>query len=89
MEIKRLLKIKLFPLLVIILFGCQKNNSILKEIKEDVIYLSDDKLEGRETGTIGEDLALTYIKNRFHQIGVATKIDTFDFKKGCNTCRYC
>lgn len=79
MEIKRLLKSKLFPLLVISLFGCQKNNSTLKEIKEDVIYLSDDKLEGRETGTIGEDLALTYIKNRFHQIGVATKIDTFDF----------
>ena len=47
--------------LTLFLFSCQ-NNNILKEIENDVLYLSDDKLEGRETGTKGEDLAADYIK---------------------------
>jgi hypothetical protein len=42
--------------LILCLFSCQ-NNNILKEIEKDVLYLSEDKLEGRETGTTGEDLA--------------------------------
>ena len=44
--------------LIFFLFSCQ-NNTIFKEIENDVLYLSDDKLEGRETGTIGEDLLQT------------------------------
>ena len=47
--------------LIFFLFSCQ-NNTIFKEIENDVLYLSDDKLEGRETGTKGEDLAADYIK---------------------------
>ena len=64
--------------LTFFLFSCQ-NNTILKEIENDVLYLSDDKLEGRETGTIGEDLAADYIKKRFDKIGLQTKVDTFEF----------
>ena len=44
--------------LTFFLFSCQ-NNTILKEIENDVLYLSDDKLEGREIGTIGGILLQT------------------------------
>lgn len=64
--------------LALFLFSCQ-NKNILKEIENDVLYLSDDKLEGRETGTKGEDLAAEYIVKRFDKIGLQTKVDTFEF----------
>ena len=49
--------------LTLFLFSCQ-NKNILKEIENDVLYLSDDKLEGREIGTTGEDIAADYIKKK-------------------------
>ncbi len=65
-------------ILLICLFSCQED-TVLKEIEKDVLYLSDDKLEGRETGTFGEDIAALYIKKRFDKIGLETKVDTFEF----------
>ena len=47
-------------ILLICLFSCQED-TVLKEIEKDILYLSDDKLEGRETGTFGEDIAALYI----------------------------
>ncbi len=53
------------------------NNAIAKkkkpqtaQIKADITYLADDKLEGRRTGTTGEKLAADYIVQRFTQLGI-------------------
>ena len=43
----------------------------VSEIKKDVYFLADDKLEGREIGTPGELKAAEYIVSRFKEIGVA------------------
>jgi Zn-dependent M28 family amino/carboxypeptidase len=41
-----------------------------QRIADDVNYLADDKLEGRETGTRGYDLAAEYAAKRFREIGL-------------------
>lgn len=41
-----------------------------QRIAADVNYLADDKLEGRETGTRGYDLAAEYAAKRFREIGL-------------------
>lgn len=41
-----------------------------QRIAEDVRYLADDKLEGRETGTRGYDLAAEYAAKRLRRIGL-------------------
>jgi Zn-dependent M28 family amino/carboxypeptidase len=41
-----------------------------KRIRADVAYLADDKLEGRETGTRGYDLAAAYVAKRFKELGL-------------------
>ncbi len=41
-----------------------------QRIADDVNYLADDKLEGRETGTRGYDLAAEYAAKRFRAIGL-------------------
>jgi len=43
------------------------------QLKADVIYLADDKLEGREIGTKGEELAAEYIASRFKDLGLIEK----------------
>jgi len=53
-------------------------------MKEDVLYLSKDSLEGRETGTKGELLAAAYIKNKFVElnlksIGIKDYYQNFNF----------
>lgn len=55
------------------------------QMKYDVQYLASDLLEGRETGTRGEQLAYTYIGQKFAGIGLmpygdsATYIQSFGF----------
>lgn len=43
---------------------------ILQQVKIDVVYLASDYLQGRGTGTIGEERAADYIVHRFQQIGL-------------------
>ena len=55
------------------------------KIKEDVAFLADDKMGGRQTGTQGEILASEYIVKRFKAIGLQPKgtkdyIQSFSFK---------
>jgi len=45
----------------------------IAQLKADVIYLADDKLEGRATGTKGEKLAAEYIAQRFEKLGLSAK----------------
>ena len=41
-----------------------------KRIEADVRYLADDKLEGRDTGTPGYDLAAEYVARRYAEMGL-------------------
>ena len=56
------------------LFGQQSNDPLLG-LRVDVVYLSSDLLEGRETGKEGENMAAEYIASRFQDIGLAPKGD--------------
>ncbi|OBX21557.1 MULTISPECIES: M28 family peptidase [Bizionia] len=71
--------------LFISLLGCKKDYTHENRIKEDVTFLADDKLEGRETGTKGEQEAAAYIVKRFEEMGIQGKgtnnfYQTFTFK---------
>ncbi|MEZ5044825.1 MAG: M28 family peptidase [Saprospiraceae bacterium] len=62
----------------------------LQQLKIDVVYLSSDYLEGRETAKKGEQLASEYIAHRFQALGLQPKGDDgsfyhhFDFKHNDN-----
>ncbi|MEM6963865.1 MAG: M28 family peptidase [Bacteroidota bacterium] len=47
----------------------------LLQTQIDVVYLASDYLQGRETGTIGEERAADYIVHRFKEIGLTPKGD--------------
>ncbi|MFV0572430.1 MAG: M28 family peptidase [Xanthomarina gelatinilytica] len=71
--------------LFISLLGCKQEYSYKNKIKEDVAFLADDTLEGRETGTKGEHAAAAYIVERFKELGLQPKgiegfYQTFTFK---------
>ncbi|MEJ7611545.1 MAG: M20/M25/M40 family metallo-hydrolase [Ferruginibacter sp.] len=57
-------------------------------LKETINYLSDDRLEGRRTGSAGEKLAYTYIEKKFRSAGIKplkpriTYIQPFDVNDG-------
>ncbi len=60
---------------------------LLNNLKEHVQFLADDKLEGRQTGTKGEELAMEYIANQYRQIGLEPKgtngyIQQFEINEG-------
>jgi len=64
--------------LFITLLGCKKDYKPENKIQEDVTFLADDKLEGRETGTKGEQEAAAYIADRFMALGLDPKgTDTY------------
>ena len=65
---------------MIVAFTLTGQNDDLISIKVDVVYLSSDLLEGRETGTEGEAMAAQYIANRFNQLGLNTSFQSFDFE---------
>jgi aminopeptidase YwaD len=50
-----------------------REKKLLEQLKKDVSFLADDKLEGRRTGTIGEKIAASYIASRMRE----NKIDPF------------
>ena len=57
----------------------QNNEAVLQELRVDVVYLSSDLLQGRETGTEGERLAAQYIASRMAGIGLIPKGDHGSF----------
>lgn len=69
--------IKQVSLLIIFitLIACKQEKDYASEnkIKDDVMFLSDDKLEGRQTGSEGERAAGDYIAKRFKEIGLEPK----------------
>jgi len=64
-------------LIIIVFFmgftACKKEHQPENNIREDVTFLADDKLEGRETGTKGEKKAATYIAERFKNLKLEPK----------------
>ena len=64
-----------FPILFFLILcgSCSKEVSNKSQIKTDVVYLADDLLEGRQTGTEGEKKAATYIAQRYKQLGLIAK----------------
>lgn len=66
-------KLVFLAIVSVTLFGCKKTTTYKNEIKEDVAYLANDKLEGRQTGTEGEKIAADYLVNRFQNIGLEPK----------------
>jgi hypothetical protein len=49
------------------------DTSIADSLKVHIQFLADDKLEGRRTGTKGEELAMDYITQKFTEIGLQPK----------------
>jgi hypothetical protein len=63
------------------------NQELVANLQSHVKYLADDKLEGRRTGTKGEQLALAYIVQQYQQIGLQPKgkdgyVQTFEINEG-------
>ena len=46
---------------------------VMANIQTHIVFLADDKLEGRRTGTAGEKLAYEYISNEFKKSGLIAK----------------
>ena len=56
------------------MMSCKNEPKVAEnKIKEDVVFLADDKLEGRQTGTQGEIAASEYLIKRFEAIGLQPK----------------
>ncbi|MCB9292165.1 MAG: M28 family peptidase [Lewinellaceae bacterium] len=53
--------------------GQQMAKDPLLGLRVDVVYLSSDLLEGRETGKEGETMAAQYIAHRFQELGLEPK----------------
>lgn len=70
------LQTRFIPLLfLVVAFACQPNEKSAADwsisLKDDVTFLASDDLEGRKTGTEGEQKAAEYIVNRFTNIGLS------------------
>lgn len=66
--------------LLVFIMACAPSKKINKDevqlldnLKAHIQFLSDDKLEGRRTGTNGEKLAMEYISNQFSNTGLLPK----------------
>jgi hypothetical protein len=54
----------------LILFSCSGNPDVtVKELQDEIKYLSSDSLRGRLTGSDGDSLAAEYIKNELASVG--------------------
>jgi len=73
----------IFCLAILTIFGCKTQKPIsntkasFEKVKIDVVTLSADDMEGRETGTKGEKKAAGYIAKRMKEIGLDPR-GTFD-----------
>ena len=67
------MKNSVFAIFLLLIISCQQKTEDVSKIKEDVSFLADDKLEGRQTGTEGEKKAAEFIANRFKKMGLTPK----------------
>ena len=83
------MKYSIALLFLFLLNSCKQEPVKIVSIKDDVAFLSDDALEGRQTGTDGEKAAADYIAKRFENLGLETKgtngyFQNFTFKPKTN-----
>ncbi|MEK3956059.1 M28 family metallopeptidase [Psychrobacillus sp. FSL K6-1464] len=66
-------KLVVFLLLLIFISGCEEEVSVdeYKEMKEGMEYLTSEKMDGRLTGTEGNDLTVKYLEGKFKEIDLA------------------
>jgi hypothetical protein len=57
-----------------------------ERIQRDIAYLADDRLEGRGTGTAGNDSAATWLARRYEALGLRS-IVADSSRPGCSTAR--
>ncbi len=76
----------LIPFLLLVLMACSGDKSTPVTLKDDISFLANDALKGRETGTVEEQKAAQYLEGRFKDLGlspkgnVGTYFQTFTFK---------
>ena len=76
----------LIPVFFFLLIACQQEKPTNVTMEEDIAFLADDTLRGRETGTPQEVEAAEYIQKRFERLGLTPKgnagtyFQTFTFK---------
>jgi len=83
------MKLLKYFLFFILINNCKQKTQYQNQIKDDVIFLSSDSLEGRETGKKGEKIAAEYIKKRFVEFGLdpagsSDYYQNFNFKNNTN-----
>jgi Zn-dependent M28 family amino/carboxypeptidase len=59
--------------LATVLLSCQEEPQKIVSMRQDVTFLADDALAGRQTGTQGEQEAAAYIEKRFRNMGLTPK----------------
>ncbi len=72
-------------LFLMFLMSCKTEVKSVLSMKDDVTFLASDALEGRQTGSNGEQKAAEYIAKRFEDLGLEAKgtnayFQTFSFK---------
>ncbi len=84
----------IFSLLLLVSFSLKSqklkkaDRAIVQNLQSEIAFLSDDKLEGRETGSAGEKLAADYLVAKFNEIGLIPKgenasyLQKFDIDQG-------
>lgn len=72
----------LFLLLISSSIFAQNSDFQAKRIKKHLFYLASDKLEGRGTGTKGEQEAAKYLIKQFKKMGLQPKGDNGGFLQG-------
>ena len=76
----------ILALIIVSFFSCKSEKSTSVSLEEDVAFLANDSLAGRETGTPEEIMAADYIRKRMETIGLKPKgnagtyFQTFTFK---------
>ncbi|HEX5026787.1 MAG TPA: M20/M25/M40 family metallo-hydrolase [Agriterribacter sp.] len=58
------------------------DRAVVENLKSEISFLADDKLEGRRAGTAGENLASEYIINQYKAAGLAPKGDDGQYLQG-------
>lgn len=71
-EVQNLIHMRMFLCLLIslssIVSQAQSQEKEIQQVMVDVVYLASDFLQGRETGTKGEQMAADYIAHRYAQL---------------------
>ena len=68
---------KSLTLSLLISFSVSSQQTNQESFKKDVEYLASEKLEGRFPGTNGEQLAATYIAEKFEKFGLTKLTDSY------------